>query len=484
MYIFIILILLILHIIPVFSSSQQKQEYQAFDRLIEITSIINKSGNHISSERNIIDKVDQIASADITESYDYSFDDYIAKINQQIGNKTFTSPLNKLNNDNSRVIFNEFSFRTIAAVQHNLERIYWNMEGMEQYKSSVVNATVNKELSQIKTELLNKQFELLSSKDDELKIRTWQAIARMLNETDVQMSETGNEFVQRSPYGIMIRKGELTNKLKQLSANENDSEVKAYAQQIVQTVLTAGQKYKDPGRQIVIGAGPEITGLINREALLYFNAAMEREDHLQKIGYYTKAIELDTNFAAAYFNRAVSSFELKNYKEATKDFKQVLRIDPKETDVFPRLGDCYLKTEQYNSAIENYTKALEEEHPERSAILVNRGIAYQKKHEYESAVKDFTDAIELDSISVSAYNNRAQSLVALKDYNKAIDDYEMLIKLRPQNSTYYFNLGCIYWEHKNWQKVNEVWQKGLAVNPNDQNILKNLPEIKSRLSNP
>jgi|GEM_PF-3919375 len=469
MYKSAILLFIILYTVSLFPQGNIQRD-NVLDNFISLVEQIN-SGSNVTSA------MDALCAEGITDSSDYNFDDYIARINHLTGNKSFTSPLSKMNADKSRVIFSEFSFRTIAAVQRNLERIYWNMEGMEQYKSAVVNATLNKELSQIKTELLNKQFEMLTSNNNELKLRTWQAIARMLNETDVQMSESGNEFVQRSPYGIMIRKGELTNKIKELSASETDSEVKAYAQQIVQTVLTAGQKYRDPGRQIVIGAGPEITGLINREALLYFNTAMEREDHMQKIGYYTKAIELDTNFAAAYFNRAVSSFELNDYDDAVKDFNQVLRIDPKETDVFPRLGDCYLKTEQYKSAIENYSKALEVEHEERAAILVNRGIAYQKKHEYESAVEDFTSAIELDSLSVSAYNNRAQSLVALRDYNRAIDDYEMLIKLRPKNSTYYFNLGCIYWENKNWERVNEIWEKGLAVNPEDENILKNIQRL-------
>ena len=46
------------------------------------------------------------------------------------------------------------------------------------------------------------------------------------------------------------------------------------------------------------------------------------------------------------------------------------------------------------------------------------------------------------------------------------------------NSSHYYNLGCIYWKKKEWQKVNDVWEKGLHINPKDENILRNLPDLK------
>lgn len=467
----------IIAILVIFLGCSYAQEYiykheQALDNFVMIAKEINKAG----SVRGSIEQIEQLNSGEITDSSDYSFEDYLAKTNH-INNLNFNRFA-----ESEKLIFREFVFRTIAAAQHNLEKIFWEMPDQQKYVNLVLFATTMRELSQIKSKMLNEQLNPLSTADNELKQRGWQALRRMLIEIDIPMSESGNQFVQRSPYGLIIRKGELSNKLKSLADNEPDKNIKTLAEKTVQDIFTNGKKYKDIGRPIVIGAGPEITDLINKEALLYFNTAMEAKNNLQKIAYYTKAIETDSNFASAFYNRGVSNFEEENYQAAINDFNYSLILDTNQTDVYSRLGDSYMKTEQYKTAIENYTKALEHQ-PSEPALLISRGISYEKKHEYESAIKDYTAAIGLDSTSVSAYNNRAQSYLAVKDYNNAINDYNTLIRLRPDNSTYYFNLGCIYWEHRNWQKVNEVWNKGLAVNPNDKNILQNLPEIKKKSLN-
>lgn len=448
----------------------------ALDAFIHFSKEILKSSQDTDE---LLLQGDKLASGDIRDTSEYRFEDYLEKINELREISVSISLPEKSYGRQGEVIYNELYFRTLTAAQFNLERLYWNMPDHEKFTNALLFATTGREMSLKKTELLRKQFTLLNASDEKtFRLRTWLAVSRMLNDIDIPKSESGSQFVQRSPYGIIIRRGELSGKIRELAESENDSEVKNFAIRNVEAILSSPPKYKDPGRAIVIGKGPEVINLISKEALIYFNSAMESNSHSEKIALYTKAIRTDSVFPAAYYNRGVSYFEMKEYPAALSDFIESLKLDSNNTDVYSRLGDTYMQMEHYNQAVKNYTKALSYL-PEEPSLYISRGISFERLREYESAIRDYTKAINLDTSSVSAYNNRAQCYVSLKDYNRAIADYNTLIRLRPDNSTYYFNLGCIYWEHKNWDKVKEVWQKGLTVNPEDQNILKNLPRVEA-----
>ena len=60
-------------------------------------------------------------------------------------------------------------------------------------------------------------------------------------------------------------------------------------------------------------------------------AKEEAKDHFGAIADYTKAIELNPNYAAAYNNRGNSKNKIKDYKGAKADYTKAIELKPNYT---------------------------------------------------------------------------------------------------------------------------------------------------------
>jgi tetratricopeptide (TPR) repeat protein len=125
------------------------------------------------------------------------------------------------------------------------------------------------------------------------------------------------------------------------------------------------------------------------EAVKWFNKAYyaaESGNIQQSIELYTKAIELDLNYAKAYNNRGNSWAKLGEYEKAIVDHTKAIELDP------------------------NYAK-----------VYYNRGISYNYLEEYEKAIADYAKAIELDPKLEIAYLNLSELFICSSNFEKSID---------------------------------------------------------------
>lgn len=74
-----------------------------------------------------------------------------------------------------------------------------------------------------------------------------------------------------------------------------------------------------------------------------------------------------------------------------------------------KCGFCFLQTEQYAKALEDYTAALKAD-PSSSYAFYNRGILNDRLGCYSAAIKDFSAAIELEPRNSDFYHNRGYAL--------------------------------------------------------------------------
>jgi tetratricopeptide (TPR) repeat protein len=65
----------------------------------------------------------------------------------------------------------------------------------------------------------------------------------------------------------------------------------------------------------------------------------------------------------------------------------------------------------------------------------NRGTAYADLKQFKKAIQDYNQAIELDPEYTHAFNNRGFAYADLKQFKKAIQDYNQAIELDPELKT-------------------------------------------------
>lgn len=124
------------------------------------------------------------------------------------------------------------------------------------------------------------------------------------------------------------------------------------------------------------------------------NAWQALRDPAQAVADYSKAIELDPEFAMTWHNRGL---------------------------VFAALGD-------WRRAIADYNEALARD-PEFATAYGSRGVAYREVGEHEAALADLDRAIELDPDAARHYQNRANVRCTLGQVDGAVEDRVKAIRL-------------------------------------------------------
>jgi len=114
----------------------------------------------------------------------------------------------------------------------------------------------------------------------------------------------------------------------------------------------------------------------------------------QAIYEYSKAIDMNPNFAKAYDNRGVAYAKEGSLKRAIADFTMAIANNSKDAEAFN-----------------------------------NRGRAYAQQGNYYQAIYDYSKSIEINPIYVKAFNNRAQAYYNLQKYDRAWADINEIKKI-------------------------------------------------------
>ena len=78
-----------------------------------------------------------------------------------------------------------------------------------------------------------------------------------------------------------------------------------------------------------------------RDNSYYFNSAYDkaqRGDHYGAISDYTKAIEINPQYAKAFYNRGISKGKLKDYYGAISDYTKAIEVNPNYKSAYKNRG--------------------------------------------------------------------------------------------------------------------------------------------------
>lgn len=99
----------------------------------------------------------------------------------------------------------------------------------------------------------------------------------------------------------------------------------------------------------------------------------------------------------------------------------------------------------------------------------SRALALWKKGKFnkpDQAVALLGKVIKQHPNFAPAYNNRGNAYRDLRQYSKAIQDYNRAISLNPKFSKAYNNRGNVYFDQKNYQMAIRDYNQSVSANPN------------------
>ena len=176
-------------------------------------------------------------------------------------------------------------------------------------------------------------------------------------------------------------------------------------------------------------------------AELLVERGFEATDPDTKISYYTEAIRLKPDLAAAYNNRGNVRREKGDLDGALADYAEAILLDPQIAAAYSNRG--LVRHEQkgdVDGALADFAEAIRLD-PYDALFYHNRGNARRAKGDTDGALADYNEAIRLKPDYAEAYNNRGVALRAKGDVDGALADYNETIRLKPDDTKAYNNRG-------------------------------------------
>lgn len=210
-------------------------------------------------------------------------------------------------------------------------------------------------------------------------------------------------------------------------------------------------------------------------------------NHNDAIILFTKAIEINPQYAEAYLNRGLSyaSSEFKKNEQAMSDFNKSIELNPKDNFfVYLSRGSLYYDKGNYRQAISDLDHAIEAkpdyDDAQDVAAYYKRGLAYAQESNYGHAISDLNKVIALSPRYVDAYYNLGLINDYKGDLDEAISSYSKGLEIDPNNVPIYHNRAIVYFAKKDYDKSWKDVYKAKSLGDSNPELLEKLKEVSER----
>lgn len=157
---------------------------------------------------------------------------------------------------------------------------------------------------------------------------------------------------------------------------------------------------------------------------------------------YTEVLKERPEDQNAHFNRALCFYELREFPRANTDLDYIIGHWPRFARAYVVKAQTCLEMRDTLQSIFWLDSLLSISKGEPTAWSIKGRYALEKGN-YSYADSCFTQALKYDAANVQHYLCRAQARIAQGHYAEAINDYDRILFIEPENKTANFNKNLI-----------------------------------------
>lgn len=177
-------------------------------------------------------------------------------------------------------------------------------------------------------------------------------------------------------------------------------------------------------------------------------------DPKEKLGIYNR------------FQSALLDEQNDRLRDAIRKFRQLTDLDANLVDAHIDLGLCYKRLGQYDSAVEEFKKALLRD-PRNTIATYNLAHTYALAGRTDEAVAGFRRTLQISPYESKAFTGLGIANQLRGDIKQAMAEYERALQINPSDWTALANLGSAFLSQGNTGKAIAYLKRALEINPKD-----------------
>lgn len=137
------------------------------------------------------------------------------------------------------------------------------------------------------------------------------------------------------------------------------------------------------------------------------------------------------------------AFSKEKFAQAGDLFEILLeKYNPDDPDYLEKYGYALFRTQEYQKAIDNFSRAIELSQDSAPQLYYFRGLVYARTGRPELALPDFDKLLRLAPARKFGYLERGRVHLSLKDTTKACSDFEMALRYQVREATPFHRRYC------------------------------------------
>ena len=178
--------------------------------------------------------------------------------------------------------------------------------------------------------------------------------------------------------------------------------------------------------------------------------------------------------------RAKSAILARDYEQAARIYKGLLKTEPENMDYLNALGDLYVKNSEDNVAL-GYYKEIVRLQPQNVVALNSLGAIYRRLKMYDESISVLERAVMCESSNVQTYYNLGFTYKLMENFDDAIQCFTTVVEENPRDVLAYNHMGTIYATERKHAEAVACYLKGLKVDPNHPVLHLNLAKSYDKL---
>jgi tetratricopeptide (TPR) repeat protein len=166
-----------------------------------------------------------------------------------------------------------------------------------------------------------------------------------------------------------------------------------------------------------------------------------------------------------YYNRGTILLNLKQYNPALQDFDRTLELDNDYAEAYVNRGQCLAARGNHARAVADFTHAIDTWPDGYPKAYLSRAQSYVALKQYDAARDDYSTLFRLQPNRPEHLYARGQVNLLLKDYDAASSDFQRTTRLIPKKETAYYYCGVIHLGRRQYEQALTALDRAIALNP-------------------